>query len=102
MTKKILVEFLKEVRKKNDERCYTIKSREELYNEACAFAINKFEYGDHLYGYGAHGECIVGERDYKFQELLKFEKRKARDFLEYARRRERQGLLQIENIANIM
>jgi|GEM_PF-2958766 len=81
MTKKVIVEWIKEVRKENRKRAYTIKSREELYNEACAFAINKFEYGDHPYGHGAHGECIAGERDYKFKELLKVEKRKARDFL---------------------
>ena len=78
LSKKMLVAFVKEVRNK---MC-ALKSREELYNEACAFAINKFEYGDHPYGHGANGECIVGDRDYEFRRLLEAEKRKVRQLLE--------------------
>ena len=77
LSKKTLIAFLKEVKNK---MC-TLKSREELYNEASAFAIDKFEYGDHLYGYGLRGECIVSDRDREFKQLLEAEKIKVRRLL---------------------
>ena len=77
LSKKMLVAFLKEMK---NEMC-TLKSRKELYNEASAFAIDKFEYGDHLYGYGLHGECIASDRDREFKQLLEAEKIKVRRLL---------------------